>query len=158
MIPTGPPPGSDWQYPSPLKPSSFVSLGPRIPAYVISPFVKPGSLYHDILDHTSVLKFIAEKFDSNKSYSPVVDARPVQSISAVLNFDNPITNAPAAPALGDYLAKRPPAPTNVVAPTQNLTDLQTGFQKAVVNLKLNGAGPNHPKFGELIAAIDKLPA
>lgn len=157
MIPTDPQTGAVWQYPSSLNPSSFVSLGPRIPAYVISPFVKPGSIYHDILDHTSVLKLIGEKFDANGSYSPLVDTRKVQSISAILNFDNPITNAPAAPALNTYLANRPPAPPGATVPTPN-TNLQMGFQKAINSLKQNGADINHPKFGELIAAMDKLPA
>lgn len=152
MISTNPQAGAAWK-----DRSSFVSLGPRIPAYVISPFVKPGSVYHGILDHTSVLKLIGEKFDSNRSYSPEVDARQVQSISALLNFDNPITNAPSAPALNAYLANRPPAPTGATVPPPN-TDLQKGFQQAVTSLKQNGVDLNHPKFGELIAAMDNLPA
>jgi phospholipase C len=152
MIPTSPQPGAVWNDPSP-----FVSLGPRTPAYVISPFVKPGSVYHGILDHTSVLKLIGEKFDPGGSYSPLVDARQVQSVSATLNFDNPIVNAPAAPALNAYLASRPPAPKGATVPTPN-THLQLGFQKAVTSLKQNGADLNHPKFGELIAAMDNLPA
>ena len=149
MIPTDPPAGANW-----ADAASFVSLGPRIPAYVISPFVKPGSVYHGILDHTSVLKLLGEKFAGNGSYSPLVDARQVQSISALLNLDNPVVNAPAAPALNAYLAGRPPAPTGATVPTPN-TELQAGFQKAVTSLKDNGADSNHPKFGELIAAIDK---
>jgi hypothetical protein len=38
------------------------------------------------------------------------------------------------------------------------TKLQQGFQKAVTSLKQNGADQNHPKFGELLAAMDGLPA
>jgi phospholipase C len=152
MISTNPQNGAVWNDHSP-----FISLGPRVPGYVISPFVKPGSVYRGILDHTSVLKLIAEKFDANRSYSPFVDARPVQSISAMLNFDNPILNPPAAPALNAYLASRPPAPTGATVPMPN-TNLQMGFQKAVTSLKQNGADINHPKFGELIAAMDNLPS
>ena len=42
----------------------FISLGtmPDAPGYVISPFVKQGAVSHATLDHTSVLKFIGEKF------------------------------------------------------------------------------------------------
>jgi len=151
MISTNPQTGANWN-----NQSSFISLGPRIPAYVISPFMKPGSVYHGILDHTSVLKLIGEKFDPNGSYSPLVDGRQVQSISAIFNFDNPIVNAPAAPALNTYLANRPPAPAGATVPSPN-TDLQKGFQQAVTSLKQNGADLNHPKFGELIAAMDNLP-
>jgi hypothetical protein len=99
---------------------------------------------------------IGEKFDPNGSYSPLVDGRQVQSISAIFNFDNPIVNAPAAPALNTYLANRPPAPAGATVPSPN-TDLQKGFQQAVTSLKQNGADLNHPKFGELIAAMDNLP-
>src|SRR5208337_803159 len=101
-------------------------------------------------------KLIGEKYDSNASYSAAVDARQVQSISAILNFDSPTVNVPSAPALNAYLATRPPAPTGATVPTPN-TNLQMGFQKAVTSLKQNGADLNHPKFGELIAAMDKLP-
>ena len=104
-----------------------------------------------------MLKLIGEKFGKNGSYSQIVDDRRVQSLSAILNFDNPIPSAPAAPALDAYLAHRPPAPTGATVPTPN-TNLQMGFQKAIISLKQNGADVNHPKFGELIAAMDKLPA
>jgi hypothetical protein len=38
------------------------------------------------------------------------------------------------------------------------TNLQKGFQLAVASLKQNGADNNHPKFGELLAAMDGMPA
>jgi phospholipase C len=153
MISTSSPAGAAWAGPSP-----FVSLGPRIPAYVISPFVKRNSVFHGVLDHTSVLKLIAEKYDSNKSYSSTVDARQVQSLSAVLNFDSPISNAPAAPSLVNYLSKRGAAPPLTVPASDSApTNLQQGFQNALENLKQNGADINHPKFGELIAATSALP-
>lgn len=150
MIATAPPANAVWSNNSP-----FVSLGPRIPAYVISPLVKPGSVCHDVLDHTSVLKFLGEKFGKNGSYSPLVDARQVQSISAALNFDSPVTNAPAAPSLIAYLAGRPPASPGATVPPPN-TKLQQGFQQAVTNLRQGGADSTHPKFGNLLAELDKL--
>jgi phospholipase C len=152
IITTAPQAGATWSNPLP-----FVSLGPRIPAYLISPFVKPGSVYHGILDHTSVLKLIGEKFGTNGSYSPLVDARQVGSISEVLDFDNPIADASAAPPLDAYLADRPPAPTTATIPSPD-TNLQKGFQQAVSNLKQSGADMNHPKFGELIYEMDNPPA
>lgn len=130
----------------------FASLGVRIPNYVISPFVQAGSVHHTLLDHTSVLKLIGEKFGTNGSYSTLVDARPVESLSSVLNFDVPMADPPSPPALNDYLAKRGPAPVGATVPTQN-TKLQIGFQKAVSNLKQQGADASHPKFGKLLAAM-----
>lgn len=144
MIPTSSPTNA---YPD------FVSLGVRTPAYVISPYVTPGSVCHALLDHTSVLKFLGEKFGGG-SYSDKVDPRPVQSISAVFNFDNPIVDPPTAPALDDYLADRPPAPEGATVPTPN-TNLQKGFQKALENLQERGVDENHPKFGQLVREVNK---
>jgi phospholipase C len=146
MIPTQPPPNATYTAP-------FASLGVRTPAYVISPFVLKGSVSHALLDHTSVLKFLGEKF-GNGSYSALVDARPVKSVSEVLNFDNPITDPPSAPALNTngYLVDRPPRPSGATVPDPN-TDLQKGFQAAIENLKQNGADQNHVKFGPLLAAL-----
>ena len=132
----------------------FVSLGVRIPNYVISPFVRAGSVNHALLDHTSVLKLIGEKFGPNGSYSTLVDARSVESVSSVLDFDIPIASPPSAPALNDYLARRGPAPVGATVPAQN-TKLQSGFQKAVSNLKQQGADASHPKFGKLLEAMAK---
>src|ERR1035437_3528482 len=144
LITTDPPSGAN--YPQ------FKSLGVRVPAYVISPFVQRGDVSHILLDHTSVLKLFGEKFDSAGSYSPVVDARPVKSVSEILRFDNPILNPPPAPALDGYLAKRPPAP--IVTVPELKTPLQIAFSDALVNLRQQGAGPDHPKFGELIQKVD----
>lgn len=144
MIPTAVPANASYNTP-------FASLGVRVPNYVISPFVKAGSVHHNLLDHTSVLKLIGEKF-GNGSYSELVDARPVQSLSSVLNFDTPITNPPSAPALNEYLAKRGPVPVGATVPVPN-TKLQQGFRKAVSSLKQQGADASHPKFGKLLAAM-----
>lgn len=144
LITTDPPPGA--AYPQ------FKSLGVRVPAYIISPFVQPGEVSHLLLDHTSVLKLFGEKFDPAGSYSPVVDARPVKSVSEILKFDNPILDAPSAPALDSYLAKRPPVPSVTVPEPK--TELRQAFRDAVTRMKQQGAGPDHPKFGELIQQLD----
>ena len=141
LIPTNPPDGAEWSVP-------FQSLGVRTPAFVISPFVSPGAVSHNLLDHTSVLKLLGEMFGSG-SYSPEVDARPVGSVSHVLDFTNPILQAPAPPALDDYLKLRPPAPKGVTIPPGN-TPMQIGFRNVITNMKQHGAGPNHPKFGQLL--------
>src|SRR5579863_777677 len=64
----------------------FTTLGLRVPALIVSPLVKPGSLFKGILDHTSILKFIGQKFGDNGLYSPQVNGRPlVGSVLDVLN-------------------------------------------------------------------------
>ena len=141
VIPTNPPAGAKWTVP-------FKSLGVRTPAFVISPFVAPGTVSHNLLDHTSVLKLLGEKF-GNGSYSPIVDARPVGSLSHVLDFSNPITQPPAPPPLDAYLQLRAVAPVGVTRPPIH-TALQEGFSAVITDMKQHGAGPNHPKFGQLL--------
>jgi phospholipase C len=141
VIPTNPPAGAKWSVP-------FKSLGVRTPAFIISPFVKAGAVCHNLLDHTSVLKLLGERF-GNGSYSSVVDNRPVGSLSHVLDFTNPILQAPAPPPLDQYLSARPPMPQGVTAPPP-VTPLQKGFSDVVASMKQHGADANHPKFGQLL--------
>lgn len=147
LIPTDPPQAG--RYPA------FPSLGVRVPGCVVSPFVQPAATSHLLLDHTSILKLLGEKFGRG-SYSPVVDQRPVKSLSELLVFDDPISDPPAAPALNAYLAARAPAPT-VTVPAQT-TELQKAFSDAIENMKRNGAGPDHEKFGQLLQQMSALPA
>lgn len=90
---TLPPPGASYK--------PFETLGVRVPGIVVSPFVQPGSVFHDLFDHTSVLKFLGEKFGGG-TYSKIVDPRPVASSSAVLEAalldpKTPVRPAPQKP-------------------------------------------------------------
>jgi phospholipase C len=78
----------------------FGSLGPRVPALVISPLVSQGRVYKGLLDHTSILQLLAEKFGTKSGYSPRVEARRnagIGSVSAVLDLLAPRQVIPAAP-------------------------------------------------------------
>jgi phospholipase C len=69
--------------------ADFVSTGPRVPGLVISPFTSAGQIFSGHLDHTSILKFLGQKFGSN-SYSNEVDARNgVVSVLDTLNLSTP---------------------------------------------------------------------
>lgn len=41
-----------------IHPDGATHLGPRVPTFIVSPFVEPGSVSHVVFDHTSVLKSI----------------------------------------------------------------------------------------------------
>jgi predicted ATP-binding protein involved in virulence len=69
----------------------------------------------------------------------------------------PLSDAPTAPALNDYLAKRPRVPTRAIVPTPD-TNLRKAFLQAVNNLKQEGADLRHPKFGQLIYEMDNSTA
>jgi phospholipase C len=86
---TLPPPGATY--------APFETLGVRVPGIVVSPFVQPGSVFHNLFDHMSVLKFLGEKFGGGK-YSNFVDPRAVESISAVLDATLLDSNTPVRPA------------------------------------------------------------
>ncbi|MGH2913296.1 MAG: alkaline phosphatase family protein, partial [Solirubrobacteraceae bacterium] len=131
------------------------SLGVRVPAYVVSPFVRPGAVSHLLFDHTSILKFLGERFGQG-SYSAVVDVRPVKSVAEVLESNAVTSPPPAAPALHDYLSLRPSVPTATVP--NNGTPLEKGFQHAVGEMRRQGADQNHPKFGPLLKQINQLPS
>lgn len=75
----------------------FTSSGVRVPAVVVSPLVSAGQVCSVPLDHTSILKFIGQKF-GNGSYGPGVDDRPiVKSVLDVLDLDTPLQAIPPAP-------------------------------------------------------------
>jgi phospholipase C len=76
-IPTAPPPQAQYSV-------GFNTLGVRVPGIVVSPFVQPASLCEQLLDHTSILKFLGEKFNGGK-YTDLVDGRAVQSASVTLD-------------------------------------------------------------------------
>jgi phospholipase C len=75
--------------------NGFSTLGVRVPAIIVSPFVQPASLCEQLLDHTSILKFLGEKFNGGK-YTDLVDNRAVQSASVALD-DNLLANGATAP-------------------------------------------------------------
>ncbi|HLH52544.1 MAG TPA: alkaline phosphatase family protein [Verrucomicrobiae bacterium] len=140
-IPTTPGAGASFKY------GPFRTTGPRVPAYLISPFVKPGSVYKGNLDHTSVLKCIAKRF-GNGSYSPEVDSRPVGDIWDALELDAP---------RGDD-ADFPPPP-NVVGFTPNSTPTEPiplAFNDAAAKAKTEAPAQALQKFPELFSHFEEI--
>jgi phospholipase C len=112
----------------------FETLGVRVPAFVISPFVEPQTVFNDCLDHTSILKFIGQKFGENGSYSDVVDSRNVGSVFDVLNRANPRPERPVIGSLVPYLKKQPDSAGFVKGSGPN-TPLQKSFQCALDTIR-----------------------
>lgn len=134
-----PPPLIGYKPPAKAKyTSAFTSLGVRVPGMVISPLVSPKSVYHETLDHTSVLQLLAEKFTPGKPYSASVEARRKQgigSVSAVLDRATPRGDTPPAPnfavsasvPLGD---NRPPATALELTFEEAARDMVDKFPKS----------------------------
>jgi len=132
---------------------SFESLGVRVPAILVSPFVSPGSVCHDVMDHTSILKFLGEMFGDGSGYSPEVDARAVHSLSRAL--DNPAGGhpAPVIASLQDYIDRAPQAAGRLPG-TQPDTEIQQGFQRALDQIRDHPARPAGT-YDALLAAFPR---
>jgi phospholipase C len=91
--------------------ASFSSSGVRVPAVVISPLVSARAC-SETFDHTSILKFIGEKFGMGGGYLPMVDMRPTASMSAALDLDAPRDNLPAPPGESQIPSPSSPPPSS----------------------------------------------
>jgi hypothetical protein len=101
------------------------------------------------LDHTSILKFIGQKFGKNGRYSDLVNDRAVGSVLDVLNAPASQRPAPGIPSLNPYLQKEP-ATAGFVPGTAPETPIQQGFQDALDTIRTH---PDKPpgKFDGLLA-------
>ena len=113
---------------------NFETLGVRVPGFVLSPFVKPKTVFNGLLDHTSVLKFIAQKFGDGEPYSDLVERRAVGSILDVLNLDSARTDIPVPEPLTDYLSKQPPA-AGYTPGEVPVSAISQGFKDALDNFR-----------------------
>jgi phospholipase C len=100
----------------------FTTAGVRVPALIVSPFVGAGSIFHESLDHTSILKLLADKYAPGEIYSPDVAARrPFHSLAEVLTEvaarSGPAPQPPPVPSgatVSPVPSRRPiPAPNSI---------------------------------------------
>jgi phospholipase C len=89
---------------------AFSTTGVRVPAFVVSPHVAPGVPFRGKLDHTSILRLLAERFDGGAPYSAAVAARQqsLDPLSAVFVDPAPAAPTPPAPSLGPPVAATAP--------------------------------------------------
>lgn len=79
---------------------NFKTTGVRVPAFVISPYVQPGSVFSEPVDTTAILQLLADRFSRDKIYSPTVSARQkyFKPLSTILDNQPITTTAPAISA------------------------------------------------------------
>lgn len=140
-IPTNPRPEARFKF------GPFRTTGPRVPAYIISPFVKPGAVYHGNLDHTSVLKCLAKRFGDG-SYSAEVDARPVGDLWDILELDSPRDDDAGFPP--------PPASAGFTPNVIPSEPLQLAFADAVAKAKNADATATQKRFPELFSHFENI--
>jgi len=74
---------------------TFGTTGIRVPTFIVSPYVKPGVVYKDQADATSILALLADRFTPDVAYSQVVADRQQSFKPLRVIFDNaPVTDAP----------------------------------------------------------------
>ena len=121
------PAGNQW-----LDQTPMTTLGVRIPGIVVSPRVEAGSAFHGLLDHTSILQLLVDRFGTPGDLAGFGVAAQrknggVQSLASVLTRSAARTDVPAIPAA-------PPQPSGVMAPvpTSNMARM---FQEVLAQKK-----------------------
>jgi phospholipase C len=140
---------------------SFATTGVRVPAFVVSPHVAPGTVFSQPLDHTSILQLLADRFAGGQDYSAAVAARQshLARLAGVL-ADTPAPRQPAPDAAA--LAKVAEVADALPPPTPRGADLgdppsSQAFRNAV--MKIAGEHPElvkSPGWKRLADAIAQL--
>jgi phospholipase C len=73
------------------KDGAFDIYGPRVPLFVVSPYVKRGHVSHHVSDHTSILRFVETRFNL-----PALTARDANAdpLFDLFDFDHPDFSVP----------------------------------------------------------------
>ncbi|MET0390225.1 MAG: phospholipase C, phosphocholine-specific [Polyangiales bacterium] len=95
-------------------------LGPRVPLYVISPWSKGGFVSSQVFDHTSVIRFIEQRFGVHEPNISPFRRAVCGDLTSAFNFKDPdnsdlITTLPDTTALADR-ARALPSTTTPVLP------------------------------------------
>ncbi len=115
----------------------FTTTGVRVPSLLVSPLVKPGSVFSAMLDHTSFLQLIADRFGQGFFSPAVANRQPALArLSEAITLSAPRTDIPAAPNLA--VAAVPVSP-----PTQRATGANANaaaFRLAAAKIVADHAG------------------
>jgi phospholipase C len=147
------------EHPPDDHPATFPRYGVRVPAFVVSPWVEPGSVSHTLFDHAAIPKTILQRFSPTALIANGRGHRIAKRVSAsadlgeVLTLDEP-RPAPGRHELVDWYASgqaerarrllEDPASSLRRASDHSLTDLQSGLLAAQRHLHDRGHTPSHP--------------
>jgi phospholipase C len=107
--------GHNWVDPNP-----FTTLGVRIPGLVVSPLVEAKSSYDKLLDHTSILQLIVDRFGGPDDLALFGDA--------AARKDNHVTS------LADVVTRAAPRPNSVIQLPKPPSVLGPGTTPAITDL------------------------
>jgi phospholipase C len=96
---------------------AIATTGVRVPALLVSPWVRAGQVFSDPLDHTSILQLLDERFAGGKGYSPAVVKRQAtlgrisNALTGPLRAKSPVLakafRAVAAQKISDFAGAQP---------------------------------------------------
>jgi phospholipase C len=124
-------PGAGTNQPGPY------GLGPRVPMTVISPWSKGGYVCSEVFDHTSIIRFIAERFGrgNNLEDPNITPWRKTVSgnLMSAFNFKNPNDVFPQLPSTAGFVPpdqNRHPSVVPTVPTAQALPKQEPGVRPA----------------------------
>jgi phospholipase C len=137
-------------------PKQVDTTGVRVPAFIVSPHVAAGKPFKNKLDHTSILRLLADRFTPGRPYSAAVTARQRQldPLSAVFVTPPPQVAAPEFPegigaAMHVLAAAAPVAPAGPGAPLD--TETAQAFDRVARELAATRPDLLTTPHGQLIA-------
>jgi phospholipase C len=130
--------------------NNFRTLGARVPALLISPWVQPGSVAKSLFDHTSVLQLLAERFTPGQPYSAAVDTRRkqaggIKSVSEALSNTPSNKAAPPPPSAPIYV--RSALGGTIAMPSDS--DMGKSFEMAAKKMIADKPAEVRQKYPEL---------
>jgi phospholipase C len=123
----GPPADGLWK-----DPTMFTTLGVRVPGFVVSPRVAPKTTFHQLLDHTSILQLMVDKFGTANDDLEFFGDAPARKHSGVHSLAETITLA--SPRANDKVTfdPLPPEPRSS-ATTPPITDVGKMFRAVIAD-------------------------
>ena len=107
------------------------TTGVRVPAFLISPYVQPGSVFTGALDHTSILQLLDDRFLKGEGYSEAVNTRQTHFNRILYALNNPArAGAGAAPQFDTVGRSVAAAVPSQVIPSAPKTPNAQAFDRA----------------------------
>ncbi len=103
------------------------TTGVRVPAFLVSPYVRPRSVFTGALDHTSILQLLDDRFLKGEGYSSAVNKRQTY-FNRILNALNNPARLGDAPQLTQPMAA--PGPLSSATPSAPKTPNAQAFDRA----------------------------
>jgi phospholipase C len=127
------PQGGGW-----LDKTPFATLGVRVPGLIVSPLVESASCFNGLLDHTSILQLVVDRFGAPADLAFFRDAGArkgagIQSLAATLTRNAPRTDIPAVP-------DAPRLAVGATGTTPAITDLARMFRAIMADRPARAGG------------------